>query len=237
MIVGALGMGLSAMVIGICLSQTTPDYKAPGYVATAFIFIFIAFFALGWLGITWLYPAEVTPLRIRAEANGLSTSFNWIGNYLVVQLAPIMIYTISWKTYFVFMCINLAFVPIIWYTFVETKGYPLEKLDEIFEEAYERGENPVWTERRIRKNAKLLQNGGRQAEEGVSSGTDLGDEEKNGRESRNENMFAGAGHHHHHHHAHGGESGATSGSDTLIEQREKIEEEIDRTDRFPYAGN
>ncbi|KAI9649841.1 hypothetical protein NHQ30_002423 [Ciborinia camelliae] len=231
MITGALGMGFSSMVIGVCLSQTTPDYKAPGYVATAFIFIFIAFFAVGWLGITWLYPAEVTPLRIRAEANGLSTSFNWIGNYLIVQLAPIMIYTISWKTYFVFMCINLAFVPIIWYTFVETKGYPLEKVDQIFEEAYERGENPVWTEKRIRKNAKALLDGGSHSEEGIASGNDDddGDEEKSRRESRNEDMFS-AGHHHHSHRE-------ESGSDTVIEQREKEEEEIDRTDRFPFAGN
>lgn len=233
MIIGALGMGLSSMVIGVCLSQTTEDYKAPGYVATAFIFIFIAFFAVGWLGITWLYPAEVTPLRIRAEANGLSTSFNWIGNYIVVQLAPTMIYSISWKTYFVFMCVNLAFVPIIWYTFVETKGYPLEQLDEIFQEAYEKGENPVWTERRVRKNAKGLRNGGKHAEEGAATGIDIGDGEKATRESKNEDMFAGAGHPH----RIGGESGRTSGEDTVIEQREKLEEEIDRTDRYPFAGN
>lgn len=231
MITGALGMGFSAMVIGVCLSQTTADYKAPGYVATAFIFIFISFFAVGWLGITWLYPAEVTPLRIRAEANGLSTSFNWIGNYIVVQLAPIMIYSISWKTYFVFMCVNFAFVPIIWYTFVETQGYPLEKLDEIFEEAYEKEENPVWTERRIRKNS-TLHNDGKQAEEALSSGTDIGDEKRMGRDSRNKHMFgAGAPHR-----GNGG-NGRMSGIDTAIEEREKMEEEIDRTDRFPYASD
>ncbi|EKD19126.1 uncharacterized protein L3040_007237 [Drepanopeziza brunnea f. sp. 'multigermtubi'] len=154
LIVGSVGMGTSAMVIGTCLSQSTETYKAPAYVATVFIFIFIAFFALGWLGITWLYPAEVTPIRIRAEANGLSTSFNWLGNYAVVQLAPIMIYSISWKTYFVFMCTNFAFIPVIYLTFVETKGYPLEQLDAIFEEAKKKGENPVWTEKRVRRERK-----------------------------------------------------------------------------------
>jgi hypothetical protein len=66
-----------------------------------------------------------------------------------------MINKIAWKTYFVFMCFNFAFIPVIWFTFVETKGYPLEKLDAIFEEAYQKKENPVLTERRIRKGAKL----------------------------------------------------------------------------------
>ncbi|KAF2170720.1 hypothetical protein M409DRAFT_63802 [Zasmidium cellare ATCC 36951] len=66
--------------------------------ATVFIFVYDTFFALGWLGITWLYPAEVTPIRIRTEANGFSTCSNWIFNYAVVQLAPIMINSIAWKT-------------------------------------------------------------------------------------------------------------------------------------------
>jgi len=54
------------------------------------------------------------------------------------------------------MCFNFAFIPIIYYTFVETKGYPLEKLDAIFEEAYNKGENPVFTEMRLRKEGKEL---------------------------------------------------------------------------------
>jgi len=155
MIFGAGGMGISALIIGACISHVTPTYTALAYAATVFIFIFIACFALGWLGVTWLYPAEVTPIRIRAEANGLSTSANWLFNYAVVQLAPIMIYSISWKTYFVFMCFNFAFIPVIYFTFVETNGYPLEKLDAIFEEAYSKKENPVWTEKRIRKGQLL----------------------------------------------------------------------------------
>lgn len=67
-----------------------------------------------------------------------------------------MINTISWKTYFVFFCFNAAFVPIVFWFFPETNGYKLEKLDAIFTEAHEKGENPVWVERRVRKgDAKL----------------------------------------------------------------------------------
>ncbi|KAF9634773.1 putative mfs sugar transporter protein [Lasiodiplodia theobromae] len=152
---GALGMALCLLIIGICLSQTTPSYRAPAYAATVFIFVYNTCFAVGWLGVTWLYPAEVTPIRIRAEANGLSTSANWIFNYAVVQLSPIMINRISWQTYFVFMCFNLAFVPVVYFTFVETNGYKLETMDGIFAEAHEKGENPVWTEKRVRKGGEL----------------------------------------------------------------------------------
>lgn len=33
-----------------------------------------------------------------------------------------MINKIAWETYFVFMCFNWAFVPIVYFTFVETNG-------------------------------------------------------------------------------------------------------------------
>lgn len=43
-------------------------------VTIVFLFVFNSFFAFGWLGMGWLYPAEIVPLRIRAPANALSTS-------------------------------------------------------------------------------------------------------------------------------------------------------------------
>ncbi|THZ15465.1 general substrate transporter [Aureobasidium pullulans] len=144
----AAGMGLAMMVAGIGLSVGN---QSGAYAATVMIFLFNTFFAIGWLGVTWLYPAEVTPIRIRAEANGLSTSANWLFNYAVVQLSPIMINTIAWKTYFVFMCFNFAFIPVVYYTFVETNGYKLEAMDTIFQIAHKNKENPVWVEKRVRK--------------------------------------------------------------------------------------
>jgi MFS family permease len=143
------GMGLALMIAGIGLSQGN---KAGALTATVMIFLFNTFFAIGWLGVTWLYPAEVTPMRIRAEANGLSTSANWLFNYAVVQLSPLLLNSIKWKTYFVFMCFNFAFIPVVYYTFVETNGYKLETMDEIFHIAHKNGENPVKIEKRFRKD-------------------------------------------------------------------------------------
>lgn len=90
-------------------------------------------------------------MRIRTQAAGLATCSNWIFNYAVVQLAPIMINRIAWKTYFVFFCFNIAFIPCIYFLFPETNGHKLETLDAIFNEAYEKNENPVFTEKRWRK--------------------------------------------------------------------------------------
>ena len=49
------GMGLAMMVAGIGLSTGT---HSGALAATVMIFLFNTFFAIGWLGITWLYPVS-----------------------------------------------------------------------------------------------------------------------------------------------------------------------------------
>jgi uncharacterized membrane protein YgaE (UPF0421/DUF939 family) len=48
-------MGLAMMIAGIGLSQGT---HAGALAATVMIFLFNTFFAIGWLGTTWLYPVS-----------------------------------------------------------------------------------------------------------------------------------------------------------------------------------
>lgn len=67
-----------------------------------FLFVFNTFFGIGWLGMTWLYPAEIVPLRIRAPTTALSTSGNWIFNFMVVMIAPPAFASIGYKTYVIF---------------------------------------------------------------------------------------------------------------------------------------
>lgn len=90
MLFGAAGMSFSMVILATMVSQHLRSIavlivvqdslggKRPGIVAALFLFIFNTFFAIGWLGMTWLYPAEIVPLRIRAPANALATSANWV---------------------------------------------------------------------------------------------------------------------------------------------------------------
>jgi sugar porter (SP) family MFS transporter len=57
MLVGAAGMSLSMAVLAITTSFQ--NETGPGIAAAVFLFVFNTFFAWGWLGMTWLYPAEI----------------------------------------------------------------------------------------------------------------------------------------------------------------------------------
>ena len=100
MLFGAAGMSLSMVVLAI--STSFVGQTKPGIVAAVFLFVFNTFFAWGWLGMTWLYPAEIVPLRIRAPANALSTSGNWAFNFMVVMITPVAFQTIGYRTYIIF---------------------------------------------------------------------------------------------------------------------------------------
>ncbi|KAF5262430.1 hypothetical protein FOXYS1_6853 [Fusarium oxysporum] len=150
MLFGVFGMMLSmAILAGTVSTGTVGTNGAPvlenrfGYTATAFLFIYYAFFAIGWLGTTWLYPAEITNLRIRIQANALSTCSNWLSNFLVVMITPPAFAHLGYKTYIIFAIVNAAIIPCIWAFFPEPRGRSLEEMDVIFASAHADGVNPV----------------------------------------------------------------------------------------------
>lgn len=51
---------------------------------------------------------------------------------MIVQITPIAIDNIGWKTYIIFAILNATWVPIIYFFFPETKGLELEDVDRLF---------------------------------------------------------------------------------------------------------
>jgi MFS family permease len=85
MMFGAAGMSGCMILITILQYLWSEHGLQAGRIAsTIFLFIFSVFFAIGWQGMAWLYQVEIVPLRIRGPANGLSTSANWLLNFVYV---------------------------------------------------------------------------------------------------------------------------------------------------------
>lgn len=116
MLFGAVGQTLTMVLLAILGAV---DTSATQIVSAVLLFVFNSFFAIGWLGMTWLYvrissdvshakivrtnrrlkPAEIVGLRIRAPANAFSTASNWIFNFMVVMVTGPSFNNISWRTY------------------------------------------------------------------------------------------------------------------------------------------
>lgn len=132
MLFGCLGQSFSMAILTGCNWAANRGNSGAGIAAAVFLFVFNSVFSIGWLGMTWLYPAEITPLNVRAAANGLSTASNWIFNFMVVMITPVAFNNIGPYTYTIFAAINLAMFPAVYFFYPETAGRSLEEMDKIF---------------------------------------------------------------------------------------------------------
>lgn len=117
----------------ICqIENKTPSARVAAIAATAMLFVFQGAFTVGFQATVWVYPSEILPLGLRQKGSSLSTAANWIFNYMIVQMTPIAIDNIGWRTYIIFAVFNASWVPIIFFCFPETKGLELEEVDRLF---------------------------------------------------------------------------------------------------------
>ncbi|KAG1837327.1 general substrate transporter [Suillus subalutaceus] len=140
MLFGAVGQCITMILLAVLGSVRGTGAQV---VSAVLLFVFNSFFAIGWLGMTWLYPAEIVGLEIRAPANALSTSSNWIFNFVVVMVTGPSFNNISWGTYIVFAALNAFIIPVVYFFFPETAGRSLEDMDVVFALAYNEGVSPV----------------------------------------------------------------------------------------------
>ncbi|KAI1803535.1 general substrate transporter [Daldinia bambusicola] len=136
---GTIGQCLSMVLTFACL---IPGPHIPGQASNAAkgaavgLFTYIASFGATWLPLPWLYPAEINPIKTRAKANATSTCTNWLFNFLIVMVTPVMISNIGWGTYLFFAVVNACFLPIIWFFYPETARRSLEEIDIIFAKGF-----------------------------------------------------------------------------------------------------
>jgi RsiW-degrading membrane proteinase PrsW (M82 family) len=65
--------------------------------------------------VPWVYVPELLPLEARTRGTAIGVSSNWLWNFTVVMITPIIINRLEWKAYLIFMATNLAFIPIVYF--------------------------------------------------------------------------------------------------------------------------
>ncbi|KAI5200372.1 hypothetical protein AUEXF2481DRAFT_701769 [Aureobasidium subglaciale EXF-2481] len=121
----AICMGLSAVFIGV------KGYNL-GYGAAVMLYLYQTCFTVGWQSNMWVYPSELLPLKLRLRGAALSVVIQWLTTFLVVEITPIMITNIGYKSYIIFAAINLVTIFIVYFYFPETSNLPLEAVDILF---------------------------------------------------------------------------------------------------------
>ncbi|GAA6030357.1 hypothetical protein JCM8097_009068 [Rhodosporidiobolus ruineniae] len=129
---GQAGMAACLAVSAGCVGGGNGS-TAAGVVASVSLYLFQAFFTLGWMANLWLYAPELLPLRHRARGNALACASQWLTTFAVVEATPPLITHLKYGIYILFAAFNVIGIAVVWYAFPETAAKSLEEVNSFFE--------------------------------------------------------------------------------------------------------
>ncbi|KAJ2469962.1 hypothetical protein GGI02_003257, partial [Coemansia sp. RSA 2322] len=117
LMLGSLGCGVTYFVQAVTTAATQrKTYDAdgslnlniphgPSYLIVVMMYLFVASFAMSWGPVAWIYPSEMFPMHIRSKANSITTAANWLLNFVIGLVSPILIKKITWGLDLIFAVI------------------------------------------------------------------------------------------------------------------------------------
>ncbi|KAK3306208.1 general substrate transporter [Chaetomium strumarium] len=108
---------------------------APAKAVIAATYMFVASFASTWGPVSWTYPPELFPLRVRGKAVAVATAANWTFNFALAYFVPPAFANITWRVYVVFAVFCAAMTVHVFMLFPETANKTLEEVEGIFDDS------------------------------------------------------------------------------------------------------
>ena len=141
MFLGASGMGLSLLAMGL-MAQRVADLSTVSGWMLLFIIVYVVCFGLSVGPVTWVILSEIYPTAIRGRALGLATFFLWMADYAVTQTFPMMDAQGSWFVehfhhafpFYVYAAFCLVLIGVLATLVPETKGRSLEEIERGWEQ-------------------------------------------------------------------------------------------------------
>ncbi|KAJ1731677.1 hypothetical protein LPJ72_003813 [Coemansia sp. Benny D160-2] len=144
LMIGSLGCAITYFVQAVATGATQNKIyeddgsvnlqlpKGVSYLVIVMVYLFVISFAMSWGPIGWIYPSEIFPMHIRSKANSITTASNWLFNFVIGLVAPILMKRITWGLDLIFAIIMFAAIAIIYVFYPETKNRSLEDMEVIF---------------------------------------------------------------------------------------------------------
>ncbi|KAH9991846.1 general substrate transporter [Xylariaceae sp. FL0662B] len=133
-----LGLGLQCashtyMAIYMALFSGGSN-KPASNAAIAAVFIYAVGWSVGLCTVQYLYGTEIYPTRIRSVCYATNMTVHWFFQFAVVRVTPSMFVSLDvWGAYIFFALICAIGLLILGLWAPETKGVPMEKMEELFD--------------------------------------------------------------------------------------------------------
>lgn len=130
----AIGMLFTfSIVTALSATYAQNNNKAAGKGAIAMLFIFFGFYDIAFTPLSFSYPVEILPYRLRSRGFSVTLLAIFGAGFFNQYVNPIALAKLEWRFYFVYIGCLVCFIGIIWFLFPETKGRSLEEIAEVFD--------------------------------------------------------------------------------------------------------
>ncbi|OQN97048.1 hypothetical protein B0A48_16852 [Cryoendolithus antarcticus] len=137
LIIGGLGQAFAMFYIGInqAVNPVVPGSALNGHSTFAIVcvYLFVVFYSIGWGAIPFVLSAECSPNHVRSLVMAAALMTQWLFNFVIAKLTPIMLAEITYGTFLVFGSACVLMVVYTVFCVPETKGVPLESIYMLFE--------------------------------------------------------------------------------------------------------
>ena len=142
---------------------------APAKALIACTYLFVASYAPTWGPVSWIYPPELFPLRVRGKGVAFATSANWAFNLALGLFTPPSFENIRWETYIIFGVFCTVMFFHVFFLFPETAGKTLEETEVMFEDPTgpKYLGTPAWKTRNTIKRTVALEHGDIESKQAV----------------------------------------------------------------------
>jgi hypothetical protein len=130
-----IGM-ITIFVPFIALSAVYADTGRAGeaYGVVVCLFLFDIMYNVACNPLLYSYATEVMPFHMRSRGLAVKNLVGQIALIINMYVNPIALSAIGYHYYIFFLCLDCFWLGVIWFFFVETRGYTLEEVQQFFED-------------------------------------------------------------------------------------------------------
>jgi SP family arabinose:H+ symporter-like MFS transporter len=129
---GVTGMIVALVLIGFYFSSGE-KLAIPHLFLLIFFLFYIFCCAISICAVIFVLLSEMYPVQVRGAAMSIAGLSLWIGTYLIGQLTPLMLTTLTPAgTFWLFALMCIPYILIVWKLLPETTGKSLEEIEEMW---------------------------------------------------------------------------------------------------------
>lgn len=136
---GLVLQGATHIYMAIFFGALGKGNKSASDAAIASVFVYATGWSIGLCTIPYIYGAEIFPTKVRSFAYATTMGLHWFWQFAVVRVTPVMLTALNkWGAYTFWASICAVGIVVLGLWAPETKGVPLERMGELFEQPWYR---------------------------------------------------------------------------------------------------